>query len=451
MSMNHNVKPLKTRRLAQFVLGAALLPPLLAPPVSRAEETSVLPVRAITGVHVVDTTGGPTLHDAVVLVSGERITAVGPRASITIPAGAKVVSLPGKWLVPGLMNMHVHFGLKLPGKMMEDTANETDGGLALRMAVNARRSLLAGTTTVRTPGEDKDAVFALKSSIDRGEHPGPRIFPAGSPIVPTGGHSAEPVLNGIDGPDAVRKEARRQILLGAKWLKIMISRGIASTGEMRASDMTLEEMKAATDVAHRQGVKVSAHTGSPQATMEALDAGVDSFEHGYFLNEEVFRKMKAANAWYVPTIVVSQAGAMEFFRKIQSPPFYLARVQMVGKAHWAALQTAIRLNVNIAMGSDQFPYEPNEGTVASVRETELYHEAGMTNLQALQTATLNAARVLGAEQDLGSITPGKYADFIAVDADPTQDIRALRTIHWVMKGGQVFRDDVHPLMVEALP
>lgn len=161
--------------------------------------------------------------------------------------------------------------------------------------------------------------------------------------------------------------------------------------------------------------------------------------------------MKAANAWYVPTIVVSQAGAMEFFRKIQSPPFYLARVKMVGKAHWAALQTAIRLNVNIAMGSDQFPYEPNEGTVASVREIELYHEAGMSQLQALQTATVNAARMLGAEQDLGSITPGKYADFIAVDADPTQDIRALRTIHWVMKGGQVFRADANPLTVEAMP
>lgn len=443
------IRNLKSKPTA-LTLSLALLATML-PRTSLADDMPPPRLRAIVGAHVVDTTGGPAIHDAVVLISGERITAVGTRTSLAVPAGAEVVALPGKWLAPGLMNMHVHFGLLLPGKMMEDAANETDGGLALRMAVNARRSLLAGTTTVRTPGEDKDAVFALKSSIDRGEHPGPRIFPAGSPIVPTGGHSAEPVLNGVDGPDAVRKEARRQILLGAKWLKIMISRGIASTGEMRASDMTLEEMKAATDVAHRQGVKVSAHTGSPQATMEALDAGVDSFEHGYFLNEDVFRKMKAANAWYVPTIVVSQAGAMEFFRKIQSPPFYLARVQMVGKAHWAALQSAIRSNVNIAMGSDQFPYEPNEGTVASVRETELYHEAGMTPLQALQAATLNAARMLGAEQELGSIAPGKYADLIALDADPTQDIRALRTIHWVMKGGQVFRNDANPLAVDVLP
>jgi len=398
-------------------------------------------VRAITGVNVVDLDGGPPLRDAVVVVTGDRITAVGPQSEVAIPVGAETLPLPGKWIMPGLMNMHVHFGLVLPGKMQEDAANETDGGLALRMLANARRSLLAGTTTVRTPGEDKDAVFALKASIDRGEHLGPRIWPAGQAIAPTGGHSSEPLLNGFDGPDAVRKEARRQILLGAKWLKIMISRGIASTGEMRAADMTVDEMRAATDVAHRQGVKVSAHTASPQATLEALEAGVDSFEHGYFLTEDVFRRMKAQDAWYVPTIVVSQAGAMEFFRKIGSPPSYLERVQQVGSSHWAALQAAIRVGVNIAMGSDQFPYEPNEGTVASVREIELYREAGMTNLQALRTATVDAARMLGAEQDLGRVAPGLYADLIALDDDPTQDVRRLRTISWVMKGGDVVRND----------
>ena len=419
-------------RIHRIACAFLLLLPALAPAAT---------VRAITGVNVVNLDGGPSLRDAVVIVTDDRITAVGPSGKVAIPAGAEELKLPGKWLVPGLMNMHVHFGLVLPGKMMEEAAHENDGGLALRMLANARKSLFAGTTTVRTPGEDKDAVFALKSSIDRGESLGPRIWPAGRPIVPTGGHSSEPMLDGFDGPDEVRAEARRQIMLGAKWLKLMISRGIASSGDIRASDMTVEEMRAATDVAHRQGVKVAAHTGSPQATLEALEAGVDSFEHGYFLTEDVFRKMKAQGAWYVPTIVVSQSGAMEFFQKIGSPPSYLARVKQVGQAHWAALQAAIRTDVNIAMGSDQFPYEPNEGTVASVREIELYRDAGMTNLQALRTATVNAARMLGAEQDLGTIAPGKYADMIALDRDPTEDIHALRTISWVMKGGEVVRDD----------
>jgi imidazolonepropionase-like amidohydrolase len=436
--------PGKTRS----VLSAVLLALLAVVPAARAVGADAAPpVRVITGVNVVNLEGGAPIRDAVIVITGDRITAVGPASSIKVPAGARELKLPGKWIMPGLMNMHVHFGLRLPGAAMLETANETDGGLALRMAVNARRSLLAGTTTVRTPGEAKDAVFALKSSIDRGEHLGPRIWPAGRAIVPTGGHSSEPVFDGIDGPDEVRAETRRQILLGGKWVKITISRGLASTGNISASDMTIEEMRAATDIAHRQGVKVAAHTGSISATLDALEAGVDSFEHGYFLNDDVFRKMKEKDAWYVPTIVVSQAGAMEFFRKIGSTPFYLARVQMVGKSHWAALQSAIRIGANIAMGSDQFPYEPNEGTVASVREIELYNEAGMTPLQALRTATVNAARMLGAEQDLGLVAPGKYADLIALDADPASNIRALRTISVVIKGGEVVRNDADPTAV----
>jgi len=430
------------------VLRAVLLALLAIAPAARAVGADAAPtVRVITGVNVVNLEGGAPIRDAVIVITGDRITAVGPAASTKVPAGARELKLPGKWIMPGLMNMHVHFGLRLPGAAMLETANETDGGLALRMAVNARRSLLSGTTTVRTPGEAKDAVFALKSSIDRGEHLGPRIWPAGRAIIPTGGHSSEPVLDGIDGPDEVRAETRRQILLGGKWVKITISRGLASTGNISAADMTVEEMRAATDIAHRQGVKVAAHTGSISATLDALEAGVDSFEHGYFLNDDVFRKMKDKDAWYVPTIVVSQAGAMEFFRKIGSTPFYLARVQMVGKSHWAALQSAIRIGANIAMGSDQFPYEPNEGTVASVREIELYNEAGMTPLQALRTATVNAARMLGAEQDLGLVASGKYADLIALDADPVSNIRALRTISVVIKGGEVVRNDADPTAV----
>ncbi|MBU6377717.1 MAG: amidohydrolase family protein [Gammaproteobacteria bacterium] len=435
-------------RPSQALIGSLLFALLvLTASLRTSAAEGAAPVRVITGVNVVDLEGGAPIRNAVIVMTGERITAVGPAGSVQIPAGARELKLPGKWIMPGLMNMHVHFGLRLPGAAMLETANETDGGLALRMAVNARRSLLAGTTTVRTPGEAKDAVFALKSSIDRGEHLGPRIWPAGRAIVPTGGHSSEPVFDGIDGPDEVRAETRRQILLGGKWVKITISRGLASTGNISASDMTIEEMKAATDIAHRQGVKVAAHTGSISATLDALEAGVDSFEHGYFLNDDVFRKMKEKDAWYVPTIVVSQAGAMEFFTKIGSTPFYLARVKMVGKSHWAALQSAIRTGVNIAMGSDQFPYEPNEGTVASVREIELYHEAGMSTLQALRTATVNAARMLGAEQDLGLVAPGRYADLIALDADPLRDIRALRTISVVIKGGEIVRNDADPSVV----
>jgi imidazolonepropionase-like amidohydrolase len=437
------------RRLLLQGLTAACAVLAWGGPVFAQEAPSPPPVRVITGANVANLEGGAPIQNAVVVITGERISAIGPAGRIAVPAGATEIKLPGKWLVPGLMNMHVHFGLRLPGAASAALGVETDGALALRMAKNARLSLLSGTTSVRTPGEARDMIFPLKAAIDRGDFIGPRIWPAGRAIVPTGGHSSEPLVDGIDGPQEVTHEVRRQILLGARWVKIMISRGLASTGEISASDMTMDEMRAAVDIAHRQGVKVSAHTGSPQATLDALEAGVDSFEHGYFLNEEVFKKIREKNAWYVPTIVVSQAGAMEFFRKIGSPAFYLSRVKLVGEAHMRALQTAIKMNVNIAMGSDQFPYEPNEGTVASVREIELYQEAGMTHLQALRSATVMTARMLGADKDLGTLDVGKFADIIAVDADPTKNIRALRTISMVMKGGEVVRNDADPASVLA--
>jgi imidazolonepropionase-like amidohydrolase len=398
--------------------------------------------RAIVGGTIVDLETGRAIPDTTILVEGERIVAIGPAAQVALPEPVELIDAHGKWLLPGLMDMHVHLGLVLPGAQGDELAHESEAALALRMAENARASLHAGTTTVRLTGEEKHAEFAVKAAIDRGLIPGPRIWSAGEPLIPTGGHGAEFLANGVDGPAEVTKFSRRQIMAGATWIKLMISKGLADTkGDIAASDMTPEEMRAAVEVAHSHGVKVDAHTGSPIATMQALDAGVDCFEHGYYLDESVFREMKRRGGWYVPTIVVSQKGALEFFAKIGSPPWYLERARSVGRAHWAALQAAIRSGVNIAMGTDQFPFEPNEGTVAAVRETELYVEAGMTPLQALRAATLNPARLLGAEKDLGGLATGHYADIVAMDADPLADIHALRRIGFVMKGGQVVRND----------
>jgi len=403
---------------------------------------SVQAVTAIVGGTVVNLDGGAPLSDAVVLVEGERIIAVGKRGSVTVPDDARIIDGSGRWLVPGLMNMHTHLGLKLPGAASQALQNETEGELALREANNARLTVLSGTTTIRSPGDSSYVTLAVDKAIKRGEIIGPRIFSAGESIGPTGGHGSGFDSVGADGPDAVTRKAREQVRRGATWLKLMISKGIASpSGSIAASDMTFAEMRAAVDVAERAGIKVTAHSGSPQATLEALEAGVICFEHGYFLTEDVFRKMKRADAWYVPTIVVSQAGAMEFFRKIGSPQWYLDRAASVGESHWQALQTAIKVGVNIAMGSDQFPFEPNEGTVASVREIELYVEAGMTPLRALRSATVETARLLGIEREVGTLEAGKFADLLLLEADPMTDIRALRTIGLVMKGGELVRND----------
>lgn len=402
-----------------------------------AEEST----RAIVGATVVDLAEGRAIEGAVVLVRGERIVRVARQDSIDLSEDMDVVDLSGKWLLPGLMNMHVHLGLKLPGKPRMELADETEVELALRAAKNGRDTLLAGTTTIRDVGDPGRASIAFDQAVKRGDFIGPRIYSVGKPICPTGGHCSG-LVGKDNGPVAVTESVRHEMWRGASWIKLKISGGISDqSGPIAASDMTLEEMTAAVDAAHRHGVRVTAHTGSPEATLEALQAGVDCFEHGYYLTEEVFKDMKSADAWYVPTIVVSEKGAMEFFEKIGSPDWYLQRVEAVGKVHWQALQTAIKVGVNIAMGTDQFPFEPNGGTVASVRELELYVDAGMTPIQALRTATTDAAEMLGATRDLGSIEQGKYADIIAVTSDPTVDIRALRTIGFVMKGGQVVRND----------
>lgn len=399
------------------------------------------PMSALVGGTVVDIDGGPPITDAVVLVQGERILKVGTAASVPVPTGAHIVPMTGKWLIPGLMNMHVHFGLKLPGAAGAELINETDGAEILRMADNARRSLLVGVTTVRLTAEDRGLDFMLKHAIEKGQAVGPRIETAGELIVPTGGHGSLEV----DGPAEFSKAARQQIKQGASWIKIAISGGISDErGAISAAPMTDAELSTIIEVAHRNGVKVTAHNGSSEAALQALKFGIDGFEHGYHLNDEVLTKMKAQGVWLVPTIVVSQPGAYEFYRKIGSPDWYLDRVASTGKDHWAMLQKAIKMRVNIALGTDQFPYEPNSGTTATVHEAELYQKAGMTPLQALQAATIRPAAMLGLDKDVGRLVAGQYADIVAVSADPTKDISALRTLDFVMKGGVIYRNDSMP-------
>jgi imidazolonepropionase-like amidohydrolase len=393
-------------------------------------------VVALTGGNVVDLDGKLAIRDAVVIVDGDRIRAIGPAGSTPVPEGATIVPMAGKWLIPGLMNMHVHLGLNLPGAGR--LYNEKPEAKSLRMLRNAQKSLLSGVTTIRLTGEEGGVDFAVKNAIDSGVFDGPRIHTAGESIVPTGGHGKLEA----DGPYAIAKGVREQIKRGATWIKLGISGGISDErGAIAASPFTDEEMKVAIDVAHRNGVKVTGHTGSPAASEFALQQGIDGFEHGYFFTPQILKEMKAKGTWYVPTIVVSQKGALEFYRKIGSPPWYLERQASVGKIHWETLKAAIKAKVNIALGSDQYPFEPNEGTTATVREAELYAEAGMTSLEALRAATIEAARMLGVEASVGMLKPGFLADIVAVDADPSADIRALRTIGFVMKGGKIVRHD----------
>lgn len=398
--------------------------------------------KAIVGATLIDLNGKAPLQDSVVVIEGNRISAIGARAETAIPSDAEIIDASDSWLIPGLMNMHVHLGLKLPGKMANELAHETEGELTLRMAAAAREILQAGVTTIRMTGDAKHGDLALKKAIAKGQATGPRIFSAGEALGISGGHgSGNKERTFYDGPYELMKAARKEISLGATWIKIAISGGIATDGGGIAEAlMTPEEIIAVIDVAHRFGARVTAHSGSSAATTVAVDAGIDCIEHGYFLDRTVLKKMKKNGTWLVPTIVVSQPATQPFFEKIGSPDWYLKRRDSVGKDHWKALEMAIEEGVNIALGTDQLPSEPNDGTTATAREAQYYVEAGMSPLQALRSATIEPARMLGADNETGSVEVGKYADIVAVDSDPTKDIKALRNILLVMKDGEVYRN-----------
>jgi imidazolonepropionase-like amidohydrolase len=413
----------------------ALVPTVLAQTPGAPE------VKAIVGATVVNLDGGAPLENAVVVIEGERIKAIGPAGTQT-PAGAEIIRAPGTWLIPGLMNMHVHLGLKLPGRDRAAFADETLAELTLRMMANARKTLEAGVTTIRMPGSEGNTGVALRKAIARGDFAGPRIFTAGN-VTMTAGHGSRPGVTYNDGPYEMVKTARAKISEGQDWIKIAISGGVATDGgDIAEALMTPAEMSAVIDAAHRFGVKVAAHSGSTAATNAAIDAGIDSIEHGYVLDRAVLRKMVKQGTWLVPTIMVTHRGGREYFERIGSPEWYLKRRESVGKQHWETLRTAIEEGVKIALGTDQMPFEPNDGTTSTVREAEAYVEAGMTPLEALRSATIEPARMLSAERDIGSIEAGKYADILAVTADPTRNISALRNIVLIMKGGVVYRKEL---------
>jgi imidazolonepropionase-like amidohydrolase len=375
-----------------------------------------------------------------VLVDGSQVRGVGPPADLR-GSGQDEIDLGGAYLMAGLANMHVHFGLILPGTEGDRMVNETEAALALRMAHNARDALHAGVTTVRLVGERKHADFALKGSIARGETPGPRIFAAGMAIIATGGHGhTRAGTIEADGADDFRKKVRLQLKAGADLIKICISGGIAGEHEaIRDAQLSKDEMRAVMDTAHGSGKKVTAHAGPSGAIRDAIDCGLDCVEHGYYLDQQTIDRMIERNVWYVPTIVVSRCE--EFFHKIGAPEWMIRKALDAGKVHFAALECAIRSGVQIALGTDMMPAEPYEGTTATVRELEFYVEAGMTPLHALRVATRQPVEWLGMGDRLGTVEVGKLADLIAVDGDPTESISNLRNLRFVMKDGQVVRHD----------
>jgi imidazolonepropionase-like amidohydrolase len=310
------------------------------------------------------------------------------------------------------------------------------------MAANAREALQAGVTTTRNVGERHGVDFALRAAIAAGQVPGPRMFTGGSALAITGGHGTRhlgPALE-ADGPFEFRKRAREQLELGADHIKIMISGGIAGEFEsIGSSQMAFDEIEAVVQVVHNAGKRVCAHSGGVSAMRDAIHAGVDCLEHAYFLNDEIAQLMVEHGTFLVPTICVSRAD--DYMRRIGAAEWEARKSAEANEHHWRALQTAIKHGVRIAMGTDMLPGEMNEGTRATYREMEFMAEAGLAPMQVLMAATRVGAEVVNASDQIGTLERGKYADLIACDGNPADNIRALRGTRFVMQRGQVVRFD----------
>ncbi len=390
---------------------------------------------------MLDVRTGSMINNVVILIDGDRIKEIGP--NIAIPPNAEVIDLGQKTILPGLIDCHTHLTFD-PGNIGASFLATSIPREALRGAKNAKITLEAGFTTVRNVGARGYSDVALRDAIEAGDVPGPRIIPSGPSLGITGGHCDENLLapeyhhvaDGVaDGVSNVMQKTREVIKYGAGVVKICSTGGVLSLGDNpKASEFTLEEMKAIVAEAHRLGRKVAAHAHGGDGLKLAVTAGVDSIEHGTYIDDEAVKLMKDRGAYLVPTLYLTD-WFLENYQKLGLPPSIIAKAQEVMPAMRKNIGRAFTQGVPVAFGTDSAVYPHG----LNAREFAVYVRLGMAPVQAIQTATVNASRLLGREDRIGSLEAGKYADLIAVDGDPTKDVTELERVKWVMKGGVVFK------------
>jgi imidazolonepropionase-like amidohydrolase len=429
---------------ARILAGAALA--AVATSALHAQAPAEAPVVAIRAGTLIDGTGAAPVRNAVIVIRGDRIEAVGP--SVRVPAGARVIDLSRYTVLPGFIDAHVHLASRPigVGDFVHRGITDDEGDDAMWGVADARATLLAGFTTVRDVGSASFANVALARAIDAGRVPGPRMVVAGHLIGISGGHCdldglapgvvpERGPLEGIAaGADQVREAVRLQVKYGATVIKICATGGVLSQGDqIGAQQMTEDEMRSAVETARMLGRRVAAHAHGNEGIKAAIRAGVTSIEHGSFLDDEAVRMMVEHGTWLVPTLFAGwSVGSPEASGHL---PAWVAEK---GRAAWEAMQRSIRLavqgGVKIALGTDAGvdPHGQN------AREFELLVTVGgMSPMQAIQAGTMNGATLLGMEHDVGSVETGKFADLVAVGGDPLVDIKTLQHPAFVMKGGEV--------------
>jgi len=395
---------------------------------------------ALEAERMIDARGGPPVEPAVVVVDGERITAAGSPAQIKVPEGAKRIALGARTILPGLIDAHVHLkGWRSSNP--NDILITPHPLAALRAAADCRRLLHAGFTTVRDCGGCLGP--NLRDAIAAREIPGPRILTAYRGLSQTGrvqkvtwAADITPLRQEVDGVDECRRVVREHIGLGADLIKVSITgRVYAPQSDPGQTAYTLEEIRAVVDEAHRMGRLVAAHAQATQGIKNGILAGVDSIEHGIYLDEEACELMRERNTALVPTLAYFYRIAT-LGEGLGSPAYAVRKAKEVVEAHMKSFALAMRMGLRIGMGTDfegspLFPHGENG------MEFELMVQGGMAAGDVIVAATATNAAILGIEKKLGTIATGKIADLIAVPGNPLKEISLLRRVEFVMQGGQV--------------
>jgi imidazolonepropionase-like amidohydrolase len=391
---------------------------------------------AITNGTVINLRTGDAMSDAIVLIRDGRIVQVGRGPDVGLPDGTRTFDAGGGWILPGLINLHGHFSLDGGPAPVESMEDETELFTAMRATSHARQALLAGVTTVRELGSRAGLAIELRDATVLRHISGPRIFASGLVITMTGGHGWY-IGREVDGPEAMRKAIREQIRRGVDLIKIMATGGVARPGEKaQAKGLTVAEMRAAVDEAHRADVRTTAHALTDEGVKDAVEAGLDCIEHGIILSDATVALMRERDVPLVSTLSVHQA----LFRTAPGDPHldaYKERARNLPSMRRASFQRAVAAGVRIGAGSDA-------GTVLNphdnfVMELEQMVDAGLSAIDALRAATTWAAEILGTS-DLGEIQEGHHGDLIVTETDPREDIQALRQLVMVIKDGELMID-----------